>query len=188
MNFNRHSDLEGLHAFLGASKYHWINYTEEKIVSSFLKFQAIEKGTELHALARDLIRQNVKLPKSDKSLNAYVNDAIGYKMTPELVLFYSGNAFGTADAICFKEKEKKLRIHDLKTGASPTSIHQLEIYAAYFCLEYEKDPAEISIELRIYQNDTILVAFPEAEIIRIIMNKIVLFDRILNNIESEEAA
>ena len=29
MDFNRHLDLEGQHAFLGASKYHWINYTDD---------------------------------------------------------------------------------------------------------------------------------------------------------------
>lgn len=28
MNFNNHLNLEGQHAFLGASKYHWINYAE----------------------------------------------------------------------------------------------------------------------------------------------------------------
>ena len=31
MNFNNHSNLEGQHAFLGASKYHWINYGEDKV-------------------------------------------------------------------------------------------------------------------------------------------------------------
>ena len=31
MIFNRHDELEGLHAFLSASNYHWINYSEEKV-------------------------------------------------------------------------------------------------------------------------------------------------------------
>ena len=35
MNFNNHSRLEGQHAFLGASNYHWINYDEAKLISVF---------------------------------------------------------------------------------------------------------------------------------------------------------
>ena len=83
MNFKKHSDLEGKHAFLGASKYHWINYDEEKVAASYLKHLATLKGTELHEFASQCIRLRQKLPKSQKTLNLYVNDAIGYKMTPE---------------------------------------------------------------------------------------------------------
>jgi hypothetical protein len=32
----------------------------------------------------------------------YVNDAIGYQMTPEQPIYYSENCVGTADAISFK--------------------------------------------------------------------------------------
>ena len=32
MNFNKHWDIVGKHAFLGASKYHWINYDITKLV------------------------------------------------------------------------------------------------------------------------------------------------------------
>lgn len=49
MNFNKHSKLEGQHAFLGASKYHWINYDEEKIAESYLRFKATQQGTIYHA-------------------------------------------------------------------------------------------------------------------------------------------
>ena len=184
MNFNRHSNLIGEHAFLGGSKYHWINYDEEKLYESFRKFLAIQKGTELHALACKCIQLGVKLPKSKKALNLYVNDAIGYRMIPELVLFYSNNAFGTADAISFREK--KLRIHDLKTGVSPVSMHQLEVYSALFCLEYTVKPIDISIELRIYQGDTVLVSVPSAEIISIIIDKIILFDKKIEKLKQEE--
>lgn len=38
MNFNNHSNLEGQHAFLGASKYHWINYGEDKVAEAYQKF------------------------------------------------------------------------------------------------------------------------------------------------------
>lgn len=184
MNFNKHSELEGLHAFLGASKYHWINYDEEKLASSFLKFLAIQRGTELHDLACKCIRNGVKLPKSKKALNQYVNDAIGHRMTPEQPLFYSENSFGTADAISFRENI--LRIFDLKTGVSPVSIHQLEIYAALFCLEYSIDPNEISIELRIYQEDDFLISNPPAEYILGVMNKIILFDKKIEKLRMEE--
>ena len=51
MNFNNHSNLEGQHAFLGASKYHWINYSEDKVADAYSKFLATQKGTVLHAFA-----------------------------------------------------------------------------------------------------------------------------------------
>ena len=102
MNFNKHYSLEGKHAFLGASKYHWINYSEDKVVDAYNKFLATQKGTILHAYAAQSISLGQKLPKSRKTLNMYVNDAIGFKMTPEQPLFYSENCFGTADAISFR--------------------------------------------------------------------------------------
>lgn len=184
MNFNKHSELQGQHAYLGASKYHWINYTEEKLLESYGKFLAIQKGTQLHDLAYRCIKLGVKLPKSKKAFNQYVNDAIGYRMTPEQTLFYSVNAFGTADTISFRKK--LLRIHDLKTGVSPVSIHQLEVYTALFCLEYDLEPEEIDIELRIYQNDTILVDQPLPETISTIMDKIVIFDERIEKLKAEE--
>ena len=103
MNFNNHLNLEGQHAFLGASKYHWINYDESKVAESYSKFLATQKGTVLHEFAAQCIRLGQKLPKSQKTLNMYVNDAIGFKMTPEQPLFYSENCFGTADAIAFRD-------------------------------------------------------------------------------------
>ena len=185
MNWNVHSNLIGNHAFLGASKYHWINYDEQKLADSYNNFLATQKGTELHEFAATCIKLGQKLPKSPKTLNAYVNDAVGYKMTPEQVLCYSENCFGTADAISFRDG--KLRIHDLKTGAIPAHIEQLKIYAALFCLEYKKNPGKIDIELRIYQNDEVLVHNPSEEEIMIIMEKIVSFDQVIKNIRNKEA-
>jgi hypothetical protein len=103
----------------------------------------------------------------------YVNDAIGFRMTPEQPLYYSNNCFGTTDAICFRQKT--LRIHDLKTGSSLTSMKQLEIYAAIFCLEYSEIPE--AIELRIYQNDQIIVHSPSYSEIKYMMNKIIEADK-----------
>ena len=184
MIWNNHSKLEGQHAFLGASKYHWINYDSEKIAVAYMKFLATQKGTELHALASDLIKHKVKLPKSKKTFNMYVNDAIGYGMKPEQVLYYSMNAFGTADSIIFKNG--LLRIHDLKTGTTPTSEHQLEIYAALFCLEYNQKPNEIDMELRIYQNDEVRVYLPDPDSIFHIMDKIIIFDKKIEELKAEE--
>lgn len=185
MNFNKHSNLESQHAFLSPSKYHWINYDEEKLARSFYSFMAIKRGTELHDLACKLIRLGVKLPEIDKTLNLYVNDAIGFKMTPEQPLWYSENCFGTADAISFKKKA--LRIHDLKTGIGKTSMKQLEIYAAIFCLEYKVSPSSLRvIELRIYQSNSVLIEQPEPEVIQEIMDKIVMFDKQIQKIKSEE--
>ena len=184
MNFIKHSDLEGQHAFLGASKYHWINYDEQKVADSYSKFLAVQKGTVLHDFAAQCIKLGQKLPRSQKTLNMYVNDAIGFKMTPEQVLFYSENCFGTADAISFRDNV--LRIHDYKSGVIPAHMEQLIIYAALFCLEYKYKPSEIEIELRIYQSDEIIVHNPEPEEIFAIIDKIIAFDKIITKIKSEE--
>lgn len=185
MNFNNHLNLEGQHAFLGASKYHWINYSEDKVVESYNKFLATLKGTTLHEFAAQCIKLGQKLPKSKKTLNNYVNDAIGYKMIPEQVLYYSENCFGTADAICFRNR--LLRIHDLKTGTIPAYMEQLEIYAALFCLEYKFKPSDIDIELRIYQHDEVLCHNPSVEEIVPIMDKIITFDKAINKVKEREA-
>lgn len=185
MNFNRHSEIEGLHAFLGASKYHWLNYDDDKLADSYSKYLATVKGTELHEFAKECIRLGIKLPRSQKTLNMYVNDAIGFKMIPEQPLFYSANCFGTADAICFRDDI--LRIHDLKTGLIPAHMEQLLIYAALFCLEYRVKPGNIQIELRIYQSNEILVDNPTAEIVLPVMDKIVRFDKLISSMREQEA-
>lgn len=184
MNFNKYSQLEGKHAFLGASKFHWINYDEEKLLSSYKNFLATKKGTELHDFAATCIKLGQKLPKSKKTLNMYVNDAIGYKMTPEQVLYYSDNCFGTADSISFRDG--LLRIHDLKTGATPAHMEQLMIYAALFCLEYKVKPGDIDMELRLYQSDEVLYHNATAEDILPIIDKIISFDKLINRIRNEE--
>lgn len=184
MNFVKHSDLPTVHSFLSPSKYSWLNYGSEDLEKSFKKYRAIQRGTELHQLASDLIRLGVKLPKTKTSFNQYVNDAIGYRMIPEQALVHSFNAFGTADSICFRDN--LLRIHDLKTGISPVHMHQLEIYAALFCLEYSYKPVDIEMELRIYQSDNILVHIPPPELISDIMSKIILFDKQINKLKAEE--
>lgn len=184
MDFNPHSNLVGKHAFLSASKYHWINYDEEKLATAFRKYLAVQRGTLLHEFASSAISLGQRLRGSKKTLNMYVNDAIGFKMTPEQPLYYSDNCFGTADAISFRNNE--LRIHDLKTGETPASMAQLEVYAALFCLEYGMKPSDIFIELRIYQLDQVIVHHPEPEQIASIMGKIILFDKRIETLIAEE--
>ena len=184
MNFVKHSNLEGQHAFLGARKYHWINYDRDKIVDAYAKYMAAQKGTALHEFAAQCIRLGQRLPRSKKTLNMYVNDAIGYRMTPEQVLYYSENCFGTADAISFRDG--LLRIHDYKSGMIPAHMEQLMIYAALFCLEYRTKPSEIDMELRIYQSDEILYHNPSSDEILPIIDKIIDFDKIITKIKSEE--
>ena len=167
MNFNKHSNLEGQHAFLGASKYHWLNYNDDKLVETFSNLRAAQK-----------------VPKSQKTLNEYVNDAIGYRMHPEQVLYFSEWCFGTADAISFRNNF--LRIHDLKTGKERAHIEQLRIYAALFCLEYRVSPADIKIELRIYQSDEVIIDEPDASVIVPIMDKIITFSKIITKLAMEE--
>lgn len=183
MLFNQHTNLVGKHAFLSPSNYHWINYDEDKLDRTYAASVAAAKGTELHALAHNLIRLGVKLPSSSKTLNLYVNDAIGYRLTPEQPLFYSNNCYGTADCIGFKRNQ--LRIHDLKTGVSPTSEHQLEVYAALFCMEYRFRPFDIKTELRIYQSDEVRVYEADPDAIFHIMDRIKTFDKRIEAMRQE---
>lgn len=184
MKWNSHSILEGTHAFLGASQYHWLNYDEDKLVTTYINFLAKQRGTELHEFAKRAIELGIKLPNNRQTLSAYVNDAIGFKMKPEQVLYYSENCYGTADAICFRRN--LLRIHDLKTGTTPASMNQLYIYDALFCLEYHVKPDTIKHELRIYQLDDVRIDNPEPELIYDIMQKIIYSDKIINKVNKGE--
>ena len=182
MNFNSHSELEGLHAFLSGSNYHWINYDEEKLYSAYSNYLAAQRGTEIHEFAKACIDMGQRLEDVPKTLNMYVNDAIGYRMTPEQPLYYSPYCFGTADAISFKHNQ--LRIHDLKTGKIPAHMEQLKIYTAIFCLEYDVDINDIQVELRIYQNDEVRVHNPEITEIVPIMDKIITSNRLISEWEN----
>ena len=184
MKFHEYSSLEGMHAPFSPSQSSWLRYDDEKAVEVFINKKAAETGSRLHQWAKDTIDLGLKQPRSKKTLYAYVNDAIGYKMDTEVVLFYSPRFFGTADAICFRNNF--LRIHDLKTGKTPVHMEQLEIYAARFCLEYQVKPGEIDMELRIYQNNEIIIHNPTAEDILPIMDKIIHLDKLLESIEGKE--
>ena len=183
MLFNRHSDYVGQHALLSASKHHWINYPDQKIEAMVESSMSARRGTELHAFAAEAIRLRIKLPRNNQTINAYVNECIGFRMDPEVVLFYSPNCFGTADAVGFRNN--KLRISDLKNGITPTSFNQLYVYAALFCLEYKFKPMEIETELRIYQNDDVKELLADPDFITHVISRIVYIDRRINEIRAE---
>ena len=200
----------GSHALLSASKYFWTNYDNDKLYNYISSSYAQEIGTILHDLAATAIKYKVKIPKLaarpiillwllshgiprgvidvSKYIDnfcAYVNDAIGFDMTAEQPLKYSGNAFGTADAIRFNDKKMHLRIHDFKSGVTQPCLRQLEIYAALFCLEYKVKPKDINIELRIYWQNEVIVGNPTAADILPLMDKIISFDKFINTVKGD---
>lgn len=214
MNFNRHSELTGKHALLGASRYQWLNDDDDQLISRLCRQYTPEVGTILHDFACRRIRYSLKLTKHEKksiilellqngiprlvvdsldispifdNIMTYVNDCIGFHMKPEVILKYSDICFGTCDAIKYSEKENFLRIHDLKTGTTPARMDQLMVYACLFFLEYKIKPYETDCELRIYQNGEVISYEPTAEDIAVITDKIMTANRIIfENLKAEE--
>ena len=190
MNYLQHSNLKDSHAYLGASKYHWLNYDKDKLIQVYKNHLAKQRGTKLHAFAAQCIALNQKLPGSKtKTLNMYVNDAISFRMVPEQILYYSDNCFGTADAISNLDSVDKtgvLKVFDLKTGMVPAHVEQLLIYNALFCLEYKYEPKHLDIEDRIYQTGQIITIQPDPNDIKAICNQIIEFDAIINEMKKEE--
>jgi hypothetical protein len=187
MKFYDHRNLSGLHAPFTASQSSWLRYDDEKVLEVYANKKAAEMGSRLHEWAAETIKLGLKQPKTKKTICAYVNDAIGFKMETEVVLFYSERFFGTADAICFRNNT--LRIHDLKTGKVgkiESHMEQLEVYTALFCLEYRVKPSDIQIELRLYKNDEVIAWNPEVETIVRIMDHIVHLDKLLEKVDREE--
>jgi hypothetical protein len=191
VNFNKHFNLEGRHAFLSPSQYHWIRYTDEHLAERWVTKMAAQRGSEFHELASRLIKLKVKLPATKKTLNSFVNDVIGFKMESELQLCYSDNCFGTADALGFRKSRGDdfftLRIFDLKTGESKASVDQLLVYAALFCLEYNFKAFELAYDLRIYQSDDVAKFEVDPKDVAQIMAQIVHFDKLIEEWKQEEA-
>lgn len=207
MIFEEHSELEGKHAVFAPSSPSWLRYDPEKIINRYIESYASEIGTALHELAADLISEKETLNKSDKKVvihhlrkagydrklikrysgsfypifSAYVNDAIALNMQSEVKLYYSEISFGTADAIQFYPEKQLLEIHDLKTGMKPAKMEQLEVYAALYCLQYKQDPLKTNFELRIYQNDQVLVHTPDPADIRRVCDTIVYINKVIRD-------
>ena len=201
MIWHDHSKLAGTHAFLSASQSSWRNKNAEELIDAKKNSFSQQIGTLLHAYAADCIKYKEKLRKSDErgvkfdlmrkgipeyaidmhriypTFMSYVNDAVGYGLNPEMVLYYSNECYGTADAIDMDGK--LLRIHDLKTGVKPAKMDQLMVYAGLFFLEYGVNPGAIQTELRIYQMNEVLVYEPDVDELREVMDDIVEKDRII---------
>lgn len=184
-NTHLHDIPPGTHAFLSPSSNAWLRYDKDKMRMRVINRDAALRGTEDHAYAELSIRRRQKL-RGNSTLTKYVNDAIGFRMTPEQPLVYDHNCFGTADAIFYDERKKFLRIHDLKTGVSPVSFDQLLVYAALFCMEYKVDPMDIKCELRIYQNNDYEVLNPAGELIENYMDIIVERSKWVDEITAQE--
>lgn len=177
IKFTKHPELEGMHSFLSPSGYHWLNYDVDKMKQNWLNKQNMARGTYLHEMASMMIKTRTKAAKLKKAVNMFVNDAIGFGMSSEVVLFYSANCFGTADAIRYDEESRQLKIFDLKTGNSTPSFKQLLIYAGLFCLEYGYDPRKMNaIQLRLYQRNGFEEYFAEGDEVREIMQHIEMMD------------
>ena len=194
--FNKHPHLEGSHAFLSPSNYHWLRYDQEKLLERLETSRAAARGTSLHALAAHAISEGVRLYPDGSTISLYVNDAIDLGLEPEKTLFYGSlDCYGTADAIGFQNHPEPdgnvlgfLRIHDLKTGVSPSSMEQLYVYAALFCLEYGYRPFEIDGELRIYQNDTIIPCRIDRVELTQVMSTIMAHQRVIDEYRMEDEA
>lgn len=184
MTFREHLELRDKHAFLSPSSYSWLRYDPEKLRSVYRNQLKKAEGTRLHAVAKELIELGIMLPEVNETLNMYVNDCIICRLKPEQPLFYSKNCYGTSDAIGY---DGTLRIFDFKSGETKACMDQLKIYAALFFLEYSLEldakPEDTDIELRIYQSRNVTVECPHGSEIREIMNTIIAFDQLLNEIE-----
>lgn len=207
MIFNKHSELEGKHAVLGASKHSWLNDNDDQLIARYINSYSQPIGTLVHSYAKDRIAYRLPMDDNLSEKNAlllyllqngipfrvididrlfynllpYVNDAIGFKMTPELVVCYSEFIFGTADTLSYGRNV--LRIHDLKTGTNPASMDQLMIYAALFYLEYKKQVnfQKSRTELRIYQNNEVLCHSPTQKDISAIIETVIHDNEVIEN-------
>lgn len=189
MRFNRHSALEGKHSFLAPSSPAWLRYDDQKLERRFMEHLDAVRGTEEHDFAARAIKLGHRMPEERKTMNMYVNDCIGWRMKPEVPLYWSDFCFGTADAIGFTESQLLLRINDLKTGKIRTTFDQLIVYAALFCLEYEfPKPWEIEIELRIYQGNNIKFMAADPHEVFQAMDRILTGTRLLEEIRAEQLA
>lgn len=180
----------GDHAFMGGSNSSWLRYDREKLITSYFNAQCKIEGTEKHDFAAKDIefgkKYGFRRPKTKNTYYMYVNDAIGFRMETEKLLYYSEYAYGWADTIVAEEAKHILRIHDLKTGITQAHMEQLLIYAALWCLDYQQKPGDWNIKLRIYQNNEINGYDPPATDILPIMDQIITNTKILRKASAGE--
>ena len=187
MRFNKHSELKDKHSFMTPSSPAWLRYDDHKLERRFMEHLAAQRGTEEHAFAAQAIKLGHRMPDEPKTINMFINECIGWRMKPEVPLYWSPYCFGTADALGFQPKLRTLRVSDLKTGRVEAAFDQLVVYAALFCLEYEHSrPWELDIELRIYQGNAIKLHVPEDGEIAHAMDRILTGTRLLEDIYDEQ--
>ena len=68
MNFNKHQEYEGKHAFMGASQFRWIEWDSTTLMERYYSRYAQEIGTVLHSLAQNCIKARIRLSKADLHL------------------------------------------------------------------------------------------------------------------------
>lgn len=212
VDYSKQKEQEQKHALLSPSKSHsWKDYDNESLLRMIKSNYAAEIGTIIHAYAADRITHGFKLAKSEKkeiifellrakippmavdmldanfifeNLMNYVNDAIGFQMEPEVEVRYSEWCFGTADALKFYEKNKLLRVHDLKTGVLPAHMEQLVTYASLYCLQHRIKVVDIEVECRLYQAGEIIQYFPTSAEVLEMMNIIIEKSNFVERINS----
>lgn len=186
MNFNKNLNLAGKHAFLSPSNYHWLDYDEDKLRRVYFEKQQAALGDKKHAFAQQAIELKVKQAENGTTLSRYINDVIGFRMFPEVPLYYTDDCFGTADALGIRDNI--LRIFDLKTGVTPASMKQLLIYAALFFLQYSRlfDPREVRVILRIYQSDDFVELEPDVAELLMVIEQVKNQARIIGILREED--
>ena len=188
MEWNDHWRLEGRHATLSPSGYHWLNYDADKMRRVTWNNYSKEDGTKMHELASNMILYNIMPEDNENALNQFVIDALTMfkePMSSEILLYYSDECFGTADAIYYNEDKQHLQVHDLKTGVSKPSFKQLWIYCALFCLEYGYKPEKMTFECRLYQLGAMDIDNPQPKQIRSIMKQIVEMSNVIEGVRVE---
>ena len=78
-----------LHSTFSPSDKSWLNFDREKIRQRVMMARAIQRGTELHELAKHCIDMRTPLDSSNGIISKYVKDCIELGMETEVTLTYS---------------------------------------------------------------------------------------------------
>lgn len=171
---------------IGTELHEWAS-GQIKLMQNVSYGRDVEKGLRYHIYKkyenapdyRDVLLLSMTFLPTDVygTVKAFVNDCIGYGMLSEQKVQYSNLFFGTADAIRYTNNS--LKVFDLKTGSRPAKIDQLYVYASLYCLEHGIKPLDIETEVRIYQNNDVVVNVPDPPLINECMRLIVHKDKVI---------
>lgn len=183
VRFEPRPDLEGRHALLSPSQYHWIRYDEDKFDRIYHTRLAAARGTAEHEFAAMAIKLGRRQPANKDSLNMFINDSIRWRLEPEVALYADEMFFGHADAAGYKKGV--FRVSDYKSGETKTSMDQLKCYVALFCIQFDMSPFEFNAEMRIYQFNEIREELAEPHDIMIIIDRWKTFSKRAADIRRE---